>query len=775
MSAGRASRQSVWDLPAAPGVPRSAPSDPMPNRLADANSPYLLQHADNPVDWWPWSDAAFEEAQRRGVPVFLSIGYATCHWCHVMEHESFEDAEAARALNDAFVCIKVDREERPDVDGVYMAAVLAATGRGGWPLTALLTPDTREPFWVGTYLPKASRGGRVGLLDLAENVSRFWSETPDAMRQSAAELAAHVRAHEGSGSGEALGRDDLDATAGALRQRFDAQHGGVGAAPKFPTPHHALFLLRRWRQKGEDDLGAMAVTTLRAIRRGGVYDQLGGGLHRYSTDREWRLPHFEKMLYDQALYALACTEAWAATGEPDLREAAEATLAYVLRDLRSPTGAFFSAEDADSLTAEGEREEGAFYVWTEAEVDAALAPSADSGQAAEDARVAKAVWGTAPEGNYLDEATRQRTGANVLHVPRPHLGEADPLADAAERFGLDAETLHLRLDRARRRLFEARAERPRPLLDDKVLTDWNGLAIAALAVAARTLGRDDYAEAATDAARFLLGTMCTEAGDLLHRYRDGKAGIDGLLDDYAFLVWGLIELYQTTFDEALLEAGPRPPRPDARALRGPSRRLFRLPRRRARPYRPAEVPRRRRDPGRQQRRGDERPPPRATDGRAGAGGRGAARAAGPRGRAAPPVRLHAPDDGGSVRRRPEPGGRGRGRPRGRRHLPASRCRPIRVRAVRRYRAAGARWRARRRSPTSSRSRPSKRPSTAARQPTYARTTPARRRRRAPTTPVSSWRTPRGATGEGRRGESLESRGEGRGRRDARLMYEPPPP
>ena len=345
------------------------------NRLAQTNSPYLLQHAGNPVEWWPWSDAAFEEARRRDVPVFLSIGYATCHWCHVMEHESFEDAEAARALNEAFVCVKVDREERPDVDGVYMAAVLAATGRGGWPLTALLTPDTREPFWVGTYLPKVGRGGRIGVTELAENVSRFWAENADGVRQSAAELAEHVRRIGAQGGeGEALGEADLEATAEALRRRFDPVHGGFGAAPKFPTPHHALFLLRRGWQAGDDGLTALAVATLRAIRRGGVYDQVGGGLHRYATDRGWLLPHFEKMLYDQALYALACTEAWAATGEPDLREAAEATLAYVLRDLASSTGAFHSAEDADSLNAAGEREEGAFYVWTEAEIDAALDP-----------------------------------------------------------------------------------------------------------------------------------------------------------------------------------------------------------------------------------------------------------------------------------------------------------------------------------------------------------------------------------------------------------------
>ena len=515
------------------------------NRLADTNSPYLLQHAGNPVDWWPWSDAAFAEARRRGVPVFVSIGYATCHWCHVMEHESFEDAGAARALNDAFVCVKVDREERPDVDAVYMAAVLAATGRGGWPLTALVTPDTREPFWVGTYLPRESRGGRIGVLDLAENVSRFWADNADGVRQSAAELAGVVRRMAAVDPGDALGADDLDAAADALAQRFDAQRGGWGVAPKFPTPHHALFLLRRGAQTGDQDLAEMAVATLRAIRAGGIWDHVGGGIHRYATDREWLLPHFEKMLYDQALYALACTEAAQATGDDDLADAATDTLDYVLRDLGSPSGAFHSAEDADSLDAAGHREEGAFYVWTLAGLADALGD--------DDAAFAADVWGATAEGNYRDEATRQRTGANVLHLPSPDLA-AGPHAAAAARLGLSPDALRQRLDGLRPRLLAARAQRPRPLLDDKVLADWNGLAVAAFAVAARTLDRPDYAAAAGQAAEFVLTEMRTDAGDLLHRWRDGQAGIPGLLDDYAFVVWGLIELYQTTFDEAHLAA-----------------------------------------------------------------------------------------------------------------------------------------------------------------------------------------------------------------------------
>ena len=516
------------------------------NRLADANSPYLLQHAGNPVDWWPWSDAAFAEARRRGVPVFLSIGYATCHWCHVMEHESFEDPETAAAINRAFVPVKVDREERPDVDGVYMAAVLAATGRGGWPLTALVTPDTREPFWVGTYLPPESRAGRIGVRDLAASVSQHWADNANGVRASAERLAGAVRQMAQAPPGDALSTADLEAAALALERRFDAGFAGFGMAPKFPTPHHALFLLRRAAQTGDRDLEAMAVATLRAIRRGGIYDHVGGGLHRYSTDRVWLVPHFEKMLYDQAGYALACTEAWHATGADDLREAAERTLDYVLRDLQAPGGAFFSAEDADSLDADGHREEGAFYVWSRDDLEAALGP--------DDAALAAEVWGATDVGTMIDEATRQRTGTNVLHYPVPDLEVENPLDGTARRLGLEAGDLEARLERVCARLLEARSRRPRPLLDDKVLTDWNGLAIAAFAVAGRTFGRDDYTDAAAHAAAFVLDEMRTDGGDLVHRYRDGQAGIDGMLDDYAFLVWGLTELYQTTFKVPVLEA-----------------------------------------------------------------------------------------------------------------------------------------------------------------------------------------------------------------------------
>lgn len=516
------------------------------NRLAREHSPYLRQHAHNPVDWWPWSDEAFAEARRRDVPVFLSIGYATCHWCHVMERESFEDAEAAAALNEAFVCIKVDREERPDVDGIYMAACLALNGHGGWPLTALLTPE-REPFYVATYLPRETRGGRIGVLDLARRVARFWREDRAGVEASAGRITEHVRAMLAPPptSAAPAGVDALAAAAEALARRFDPVHAGFGHAPKFPSPHGLLLLFRESLRTGEPAHAARALATLDAMRRGGIHDHVGGGFHRYATDRAWLLPHFEKMLYDQALLALAYTEGWLVSGEDTFRATAEATLGYVLRDLIAPEGAFFSAEDADSATADGRMEEGAFYVWTEAELERVLGP--------DDAALARAAFGTAPEGNYRDEATRERTGANVLHLPRP-------LAEVAAEAGLAEADLHQRLEAIRNHLFEARAARPRPLRDDKILTDWNGLAIAALARAARAFGRRDFAEAAARAAAFLLGTLRTPEGGLLHRYHAGpdgaapEAGIPAFLDDYAFLAFGLTELYFATGDAAHLAA-----------------------------------------------------------------------------------------------------------------------------------------------------------------------------------------------------------------------------
>jgi uncharacterized protein YyaL (SSP411 family) len=514
----------------------------MPNRLARSNSPYLLQHAENPVDWYPWGEEAFAKARAEDRPIFLSIGYATCHWCHVMEHESFEDADVARLMNEAFVSVKVDREERPDVDGVYMDVCQAMTGHGGWPLTILMTPEGR-PFFAATYLPRESLRGRVGMLDLVPGVQKLWSEDRARLLADADEIArvlGRQRSEEGAEAGGApLGRETLDQGFAQLSARYDAEFGGFGGAPKFPTPHTLLFLLRYWKRSGEGRALAMVEKTLRAMRRGGLWDHVGFGFHRYATDARWLLPHFEKMLYDQALLCTAYTEAHRATGDPFYRAVAERTIEYVARDLTSPEGAFYSAEDADSLDRAGHREEGAFYTWTEDDLHAAVGDT--------DFRFARAVWGTDPEGNVEDEASRRKTGQNVLHHP-------EPFPDLADRFGLGEGALREKIDDLRLRLLDARAVRPRPLLDDKVLTDWNGLMLVALARAARAFGERRHAERGGSAADFLLRTMRTPDGGLLHRYRNGEAAVPGFLDDYAFLAWGLIELYQALYDERYLTA-----------------------------------------------------------------------------------------------------------------------------------------------------------------------------------------------------------------------------
>lgn len=499
------------------------------NRLATEPSPYLQQHAANPVDWWPWGEAAFAEARRRDVPLFVSIGYATCHWCHVMAHESFEDPEVARLMNEAFVNVKVDREERPDVDDACMAVCQAMTGSGGWPLNVWMAPD-KKPFLAGTYFPKTSRFGRLGMLELVPKVAEAWT----TQRSELLAQADHLLDHVGSGShapGD-LPTDVLDKAEANLAQRFDAHHGGFGRAPKFPSPHTLLFLLRRHARTKDPKTLGMVVRTFDGMAAGGIRDHLGGGFHRYSTDPHWLLPHFEKMLYDQAMLAMAYAEAFQATGERRFADIAHETLGYVLRDLRDPAGGFRCAEDADS-----EGVEGKFYVWSKAEVERALG--------AEQARAFCVAYGIAAEGNFDDEATHRKTGANVLHLPRP-------LDQVAQALGVTRAALDEQLAASRAKLFALRARRVRPLLDDKVLVDWNGLIIAALAKAGTALGEPRYTQAAVDAALFVQREMVRKDGRLRHRFKAGAKDDAGFLDDHAFLLWGLLELYDATLDAAWL-------------------------------------------------------------------------------------------------------------------------------------------------------------------------------------------------------------------------------
>jgi uncharacterized protein YyaL (SSP411 family) len=508
----------------------------LPNRLADEKSPYLLQHAENPVDWYPWSEEAFASARALDRPVFLSIGYATCHWCHVMEHESFEDEEVARLMNNTFINIKVDREERPDIDGIYMAVAQMMGGQGGWPLTIVMTPE-RLPFFSGTYFPRESRFGRPGMVDLVPRIGHLWATRRDDLKKSADAIRTNLEQLEaGAPVGRVPGRETLARGFEALENEHDPVHGGFGRAPKFPTPHRLLFLLRYGRRTGSSRALEIVEHTLDAMRSGGVFDQVGFGFHRYSTDAGWLLPHFEKMLYDQALLTMAYTEAFQATGAERHARTAREVIEYVLRDLSDPSGGFHSAEDADS-----EGEEGRFYLWTEAELRRLVGE--------ENADLSISTWGVREDGNFTDEATGRRPGTNVLHLPMPMLARAEAL-------GIDPAEFEVRLEASRRRLFERREERIRPLKDDKVLTDWNGLMIAALARASAVFDEPRYLVAAETASDFVWSVMWRH-GRLLHRYREGEAEIDGNLDDYAFLAWGEIELHQAGQDLRHLERAKR--------------------------------------------------------------------------------------------------------------------------------------------------------------------------------------------------------------------------
>ena len=517
----------------------------MPNRLASEQSPYLLQHKDNPVDWYPWGQDAFDRARQENKPIFLSIGYSTCHWCHVMEHESFENPAIAEVLARHFVSIKVDREERPDVDRVYMTFVQATTGSGGWPMSVWLTPRL-EPFYGGTYFPPEARWGRPGFAEILEEIARVWREEQAKVEQSAATIVGRLQSmRTNGGAGVVPDTGVLDRTVAEFASSFDARRGGFGGAPKFPRPSELLFLLREHARTGATGPRDMVLVTLRAMALGGMRDHLGGGFHRYSVDADWRVPHFEKMLYDQAQLVLAYAEAAQVTGDPFYAEVALDTLDYVRRDLTSPGGGFFSAEDADSVPPEQASEvrphkmEGAFYIWRDEEIQEVLGADAD---------VFRARYGILPDGNAPADPQDEFTHKNLLYTARS-------IEDVASRTSRSVDEVANALRKSRGLLTTRRATRPRPHLDDKILTAWNGLMIAAFARAARTIdGAERYLQDARRAARFVREYLWQPSSrTLLRRYRDGSAGVEAYAEDYAYLIFGLLELFQADGDAAWLE------------------------------------------------------------------------------------------------------------------------------------------------------------------------------------------------------------------------------
>lgn len=495
------------------------------NRLHREKSHYLLQHAGNPVDWYPWGDEALQKAKREDKPIFLSIGYSTCHWCHVMAHESFEDQEVGRTLNQSYVSIKVDREERPDLDMVYMAVCQAITLKGGWPLSVFMTPEGK-PFYAGTYFPKTSRMGMPGFLDIINHIASAWVNDRGPLLEASEKITQGIQPRPAGGSMAELGLDTLQKGYDQLAQAFDPKWGGFGSAPKFPTPHNLTFLLRWHKRSGEINGLHMVEKTLDAMRCGGIFDHVGYGFSRYSVDERWLVPHFEKMLYDQAMLTMAYAEAHQVTGTAGYGRVAGEILTYVLRDMTGPKGGFYTAEDADS-----EGQEGLFYVWTSGEIKEHLGK--DLGD------LFCRFYDVGPHGNFED-------GRSILHI-------RIPLEQFAARENMDVAELERALEQGRESLFHARERRVHPLKDDKVLTSWNGLMIAAMAKAYQTLGEQAYADAAQHSARFILDNLKKEGPRLFRRYREGEVAYPGYLDDYAFLVWGLIELYEATTEVSYLE------------------------------------------------------------------------------------------------------------------------------------------------------------------------------------------------------------------------------
>lgn len=491
------------------------------NRLQHEKSPYLLQHKNNPVDWFPWGDEAFEKAKSENKPIFLSIGYATCHWCHVMEHESFEDEDIANILNENFINIKVDREERPDIDSTYMTVCQMITGQGGWPLTIIMTPD-KKPFFAGTYIPKDAKFQRIGLKQLIPGISGMWKHEPEKIQKATESIQEGFNKSLEFESGLFPGLEAVDYAAEQLTMRYDEEHGGFGSAPKFPSPHNLNFLLRQWFATGDERFKNAVENTLIKMRLGGIWDHIGFGFHRYSTDRKWLVPHFEKMLYDQALLMNIYIEGWQVTGNPLFKQTVYEIADYVERKLTDKSGGFYSAEDADT-----DGEEGKFYVWSIEEIDEILNQK--------NAFFFKSTFNLSSEGNYEDEVTKQATGKNI-----PHLTTVLTLEEQQQ------------FSTARDSILRKRETRSHPLLDAKVLADWNALMISALAKAGNVFGEKRFIESAENAFEFIHEKMIQNS-TLYHRFKDEEIAIHAFADDYAFLIQAALELYEATFDTKYLE------------------------------------------------------------------------------------------------------------------------------------------------------------------------------------------------------------------------------
>jgi uncharacterized protein YyaL (SSP411 family) len=517
----------------APMIKRKLAEGKKPNRLIKEKSPYLLQHAFNPVDWYPWGDEAFEKARRENKPIFLSIGYSTCYWCHVMEREVFENESIAALMNKYVVSIKVDREERPDVDRVYMTALQAMTGSGGWPMSMFLTPDLK-PFYGGTYIPPYASSGRPGFADLVSRIHEVWTTHPEQLTETSQKMAEYLsQSAAPEVKAIAAGKAALERGFESFSKSYDPTHGGFGGAPKFPRPVTLNFLLRYYSRTGEKTALSMALETLKHMAKGGMYDHIGGGFHRYSTDERWHVPHFEKMLYDQAQLVVSYLEAYQITHDEFYSNVAKDILSYVQRQMTNSQGGFYSAEDAESAVEPSkpeEKKEGAFYVWKKIEIDELLTP--------EEAKVFEYTYGVEEGGNVSRNHGSEFVGENILYASHTPM-------ETAKHFGLRTEEVETLLHSAKGRLYRARDKRPRPHLDDKVLVSWNGLMISAFARAYQVLGDTQYSTSAERASEFILNKLYNpKKKELLHRYRDGDSRFEGNLEDYAFFTQGLLDLYE---------------------------------------------------------------------------------------------------------------------------------------------------------------------------------------------------------------------------------------